>query len=427
MILLLLIFVFLLLWGVYALFCQKIWHPFKRIAQHAETMAEGKASTGYVSSGLGSMQAVIKNLQIVDQRMQQLSSSVRVEEFSLKTILASMVEGVIVTDTDSVIQVANQAFMDMFKITQDPVKRPLMDVVLQSDIKAIIDHALKTGKDHAGEAVVEDVLDEQHRRVFQVSVSPLGMMGEKAKGVVVVFHDISRTKQLEVLRREFVANVSHELRTPLAIFHGYLETILDNHELPAEEIQRVLKVMKRHSDRLNELVVDLLTLSRLESGQIKLEPVKVDICLLLGRLQADWSGLLAKKQCQMVIKCPDLLPTIEVDILRIEQVFYNLLENALKYSDDGKEIEVGVVFKAKMDYLDFYVKDYGTGIPSDKVGHIFQRFYRVDRSRSRDKGGTGLGLAIVKHIVQLHGGSVRADSILGEGTTVWFRMPLKFV
>jgi two-component system, OmpR family, phosphate regulon sensor histidine kinase PhoR len=116
-----------------------------------------------------------------------------------------------------------------------------------------------------------------------------------------------------------------------------------------------------------------------------------------------------------------------VDTLRIEQVFYNLLENALKYSEDGKEILVGALYRDGEDSVDFYVKDYGTGIPSDKIGNIFQRFYRVDRARSRDKGGTGLGLAIVKHIVQLHGGVVWAESCLGKGTTVWFRMPRKFV
>jgi two-component system phosphate regulon sensor histidine kinase PhoR len=366
---------------------------------------------------------MVKDLQLVDERLQQLSSSVRVEEFSLKTILASMVEGVIVTDRDSVIQVANRAFTQMFNILQDPIKRPLMDVLLQPDIKSIIDQALKSEKENTGEVVIEDLLNQRQRRVFQVSASPLVDPGSILKGVVVVFHDISRIKQLEDLRREFVANVSHELRTPLAIFHGYLETILDNTELPPDEIQRVLHVMKRHSDRLNSLVVDLLTLSRLESGQIELEPAALDVALILERLRADWSGLFDKKQCRLVIDCPANLPRIDADVLRVEQVFYNLLENALKYSDDGKEVVAGGIYREGDTHVDFYVKDFGTGIPSDKIGNIFQRFYRVDRARSRDKGGTGLGLAIVKHIVQLHGGSVWAESFLGKGTTVWFRMP----
>lgn len=126
----------------------------------------------------------------------------------------------------------------------------------------------------------------------------------------------------------------------------------------------------------------------------------------------------------MLINCSADLPVIEADALRIDQVFYNLLENALKYSDEGKTIEVGSVYLPEAAHIDFYVKDYGTGIPSDKIGNIFQRFYRVDRARSRDKGGTGLGLAIVKHIVQLHGGKVWAESSLGKGTTVWFRLPI---
>lgn len=399
--------------------------PIQRVGEHTRNLAAGRSSEGYVTSGIPPVKQIIRDLQAVDERLQQLSSSVRVEEFSLKTILASMVEGVIVTDRGSVIQVANRAFTQMFNLSQDPVKRPLMDVLLQPDIKAIIDLALKSEKENVGEVVFEDMLDQRQRRVFQVSASPLVDPGNSLKGVVVVFHDISRIKQLEDLRREFVANVSHELRTPLAIFHGYLETILDNTELPADEMQRVLHVMKRHSDRLNSLVVDLLTLSRLESGQIKLEPVPLDIMLLLERLRADWTGLFEKKQCRLLIECPPTLPKVEADTLRVEQVFYNLLENALKYSDDGKEIVAGGVYREGEEHVDFYVKDFGTGIPSDKIGNIFQRFYRVDRARSRDKGGTGLGLAIVKHIVQLHGGSVRAESVLGKGTTVWFRLPIK--
>jgi len=409
----------------YKIYFKKILQPIKRVGEHTRNLAVGRSSKGYVISGIRPVQQIIRDLQTVDERLKQLSSSVRVEEFSLKTILASMVEGVIVTDRVSVIQVANRAFVQMFNLHQDPVKRPLMDVLLQPDIKAIIDQALKSEKENVGEVVFEDLLDQRQRRVFQVSASPLVDAGNTLKGVVVVFHDISRIKQLEDLRREFVANVSHELRTPLAIFHGYLETILDNTELPPDEIQRVLHVMRRHSDRLNSLVVDLLTLSRLESGQIKLEPVTLDFTLLLERLKADWAGFFEKKQCRLIIECAPDLPKVEADTMRVEQVFYNLLENALKYSDDGKDIVAGGLYKNGEEYVDFYVKDFGTGIPSDKIVNIFQRFYRVDRARSRDKGGTGLGLAIVKHIVQLHGGSVRAESALGKGTTVWFRLPLK--
>jgi two-component system phosphate regulon sensor histidine kinase PhoR len=169
--------------------------------------------------------------------------------------------------------------------------------------------------------VLEDLRGEQSRRIFQVSASPLGEASQGFNGVVVVFHDISRIKQLEELRREFVTNVSHELRTPLAIFHGYLETILGNEELSSEEMQRVLKVMKRHSDRLHELVVDLLTLSRLESGQIRLEPVALNVLGLLKRLQDDWSLLLKNKKCVMLINCSADLPVIEADALRIDLQF----------------------------------------------------------------------------------------------------------
>jgi two-component system, OmpR family, phosphate regulon sensor histidine kinase PhoR len=409
---------FILALGVIAFrsFHEHILQPLKRAGQHSQALAEGRTSEGYVVQGPEPVKKIIRDLQVIDQRMHERQANAMVEEFSLRTILSSMVEGVIVTDGHGVIQVANQAFVQMFQLSSDPLKRPLLEVLRQVEIKNILDQALVWQKENTGEVDITDLLSEQSRRVFQVSASPLGGAGTELKGAVVVFHDISRIKQLEEIRREFVANVSHELRTPLAIFHGYLETILDQNP-GEEEIQRVLKVMKRHSDRLNDLVIDLLTLSRLESGQIKLEPVVLPIAPLLARLKDDWKSLLEKKQCRLVVDCAEGIPAVEVDTLRIEQVFYNLLENALKYSEDGKEILVGALYRDGEDSVDFYVKDYGTGIPSDKIGNIFQRFYRVDRARSRDKGGTGLGLAIVKHIVQLHGGVVWAESCLRYGAT----------
>jgi two-component system phosphate regulon sensor histidine kinase PhoR len=209
----------------------------------------------------------------------------------------------------------------------------------------------------------------------------------------------------------------------LSIFHGYLETLLGQPDLPGEEQRRILQVLKRHSDRLNSLVEDLLSLSRLESGQIRLNREQIALGELFDSLREDWAGRFAEKNCPLKFELPDAALVVTADRLRLEQVFYNLLDNALKYSDAGGEVAVGATAGPGRTAIEFFVRDHGIGIPGEKIDRIFQRFFRVDRARSREQGGTGLGLAIVKHIVQQHGGSIRADSALGKGTTLRFQLP----
>ncbi len=418
------IVVSLLLVGTAALYLYlELVLPLRQIRHLSENLLR-RGKPGAFDKGFLGLGQIFRNLNAIEADLRELDSQAHVEEFSLKTILASMAEGVIITDPKSSIQAANQAFMQMFGLQGDPIGRYVMDVLRQAEIKSLIDISVSTLRESTGEVVIEDLLDEKNqRKVFQVSVSPLGASPENLKGVVVVFHDISRIVQLEQLRREFVANVSHELCTPLAIFRGYLETLLDNRRIPAEEQTRVLNVMKRHSDRLNALVEDLLTLSRLESGRIQPEFVKLNVNRTFKQICDDWQNQFRAKSCKLDFISLDQAPMVEVDTLRFEQVFYNLLDNALKHSERGGRVEMGAVWSGG-SHMDFYVKDTGAGIPSDKIGFIFQRFYRVDKARSREHGGIGLGLAIVKHIVQLHSGRVWAESAVGRGTTIWFRLPI---
>lgn len=402
----------------------KIYLPLRRVRQLVRQLAEGRSQGGYVRSGAMGLREIISGLEEIDHRLEGLRVSARQEGFGLKAILSSMAEGVIITDRDRVIRVANQAFVRMFKVAGDPVGRRTFDVILHADVHAIMDRAFRGEGETTGEVVVQEAVGmNTGRSVFQLNASPLRGEGDEIQGLVLVFHDISRIKQLEEVRREFVANVSHELRTPLAIFHGYLETLLLSPGMPQEERSRVLLVLKRHSDRLNALVDDLLTLSRLESGRIGLEYVTVQAGPFLERIRDDWRKLFEKKKCHLELSLPPDPVLVELDPLRLEQVFYNLLDNALKYSDEGKTVVFGILPPDGGDQVRFFVRDAGVGIPSDKIGHIFQRFYRVDRARSRDMGGTGLGLAIVKHIVQLHGGEVHAESQAGKGTTIHFQLP----
>ena len=416
-----LILVFGLIGAAYAYF--RLYRPIRRIRQLTDNLAEGRTGLGYVSYGAWGLGAIITNLERVDATLTRLRSQAQSEGYGLKTILASMAEGVIITDEKRVIRMANGAFCRMFKVTHDPVGRGAFDVILNVDVHHLMDRALQSRGETTGEITFQDAVGmDSVRTVFQLNISPLRVEDGSLRGLVLVFHDISRIKQLEDVRREFVANVSHELRTPLAIFHGYLETLIAQPRLSEEELLRVLQVLKRHSDRLNALVDDLLTLARIESGRIQLERVTLQVRPFLERLVKDWQPSCLKKDCQLKLVLPPNPGLIEADPLRLEQVFYNLLDNALKYSERGKIITLGMDPPTEST-VSFYVRDAGIGIPADKVDHIFQRFYRVDRARSREMGGTGLGLAIVKHIVQLHGGQVSADSELGKGTTIRFTLP----
>ena len=240
-------------------------------------------------------------------------------------------------------------------------------------------------------------------------------------GVVAVLHDISRVKQLEEVRRQFVANVSHELRTPLSIFHGYLETLMDNPDLPREDEEAYLKIMSKHSRRLQLLLDDLLILARLEARTDPLDIQPLSLALFLRQILDEWQPRLGTKQ--VTLSVDPAVETIPADPFRLEQVIGNLLENAIKYSGPGAAIAIRALPAG--ENVELRVEDNGVGIPPGDLPHVFERFYRVEKARSREAGGTGLGLSIVKHIVGLHGGEVKAESLFGKGTAIVIHLPMK--
>jgi two-component system phosphate regulon sensor histidine kinase PhoR len=258
---------------------------------------------------------------------------------------------------------------------------------------------------------------------MEVSAVPFGTNSVGSKGAVVLFHDVSHFRKVEQMRRDFVANVSHELRTPLSILRGYVETLLDEPNQTPGELRRILEVMERHSDRLNALVEDVLSLARLESPGIELHRTEVELPALLHSIMRDWEKRFAAKKLKSHLNFPANLPHLEADETRLQELIYNLLDNAVKYSKPG-----GTVFlraEADEDAVRLSVRDEGIGIPRGDLPRIFERFYRADKSRTSQHPGTGLGLSIVKHIVQLHGGRVEANSQLGEGTTFTVVLPAR--
>lgn len=381
-----------------------------------DDLASGKAPGNLVFLGQRFSRMAGRLEQIAEQ-LRDGHREIRRAESNIETILGGMEEGVIVVDDQHVLRRINPSFLKAFDLKQDPRGQTVLRVLRDMAIEEMVAAALKTGERQTAELSLNGSKPARH---FVLTTVPI-RDDEGREGVVAIFRDISRLRQLEDVRREFVANVSHELRTPLAIFHGYVENLLDDPAMSAENQREVFDILRKHSLRLNALLEDLLTLARLESRHDALQLQPVALPTFLEELTVEWRRRLAKKKVQLEIDLPTDLSPWPADPLRLEQVFTNLLENAAKYTEAGGTIAIrGVV---EREILEIRVEDTGIGIPPNDLPHIFERFYRADKARTRNQGGTGLGLAIVKHIVQSHGGVVRAESTYGKGTAIIFRLP----
>jgi len=339
-------------------------------------------------------------------------------EQNLRIILSSMEEAVIVVDSHRTLRMVNPAARKLFELANDAHGVPVLEALREPALDAMIAHAMSTGTSEARDFSLPS------RKVPLTLAARVTALRDAAgeAGALAMFRDVTRLTQLEKVRSEFVANVSHELRTPLAIFQGYVENLVDQPEMPREDQAAVYNVLERHSKRLNALVEDLLILARLEAKTNELELEPFDIGQFSAEVAMDWSIRMKKKEVTLKLDLEPDLPHLEADRLRMEQVFNNLLDNALKYTPTGNIITLGA--NRRGERVEMWVKDTGQGILSTDLPHIFERFYRADKARSRELGGTGLGLSIVKHIAQAHGGSVSADSVFGKGTTVRIYLPI---
>ena len=391
----------------------------RQLSRVTEQLAAGQRPKSYFIDGPRSVELVSRHLESVGQRLDDLQLRQQEEDFNLNMLLANMVEGVMVVDQRHVVRLVNDEMLKLFNLKQSPLGRTVLESLREARVEMIVRETIQGGEPRQQEVTLESTaLAMRH---FEISAVPIRTKKDEVGGAVVVFHDITRIKQLEVVRQEFVANVSHELRTPLAIFRGYLETLTDNPELPPEDSKRILETMRRHSNRLNALVEDLLVLTRLEVRKAETELSTIRIEAFFRQLLQDWekrdAGL-----TEIAIEVPADLPPLEVDVLRFEQVLLNLLENAVAYSNPPRRVVLSAVRDG--DWMEVRITDNGIGIPPRDLPHVFERFYRVDKDRSRATGGTGLGLSIVKHIIQSHHGTVHAESEVGKGTAIVIRLPL---
>jgi|LSQX01.3.fsa_nt_gb two-component system phosphate regulon sensor histidine kinase PhoR len=339
------------------------------------------------------------------------------EKEEMASILFSMVEGVVATDSGGRISFMNPAAEKLFNLERGSAlgKFP-REVWREFELVELFHQVFVTGRSQSKELTLDPPL-RKHLSLELVPIRPAE--DEEAQGVLAMVRDITRLRHLENMRTEFVANVSHELRTPLTSIKGFIETLLDGGLENLEATKRFLTIIYQETDRLNRLINDLLDLSHLESGETELKRARIFLAPLVEEVRQTLQTRLAEKKLSFSV---ELGPTaVWADEDRIREVLVNLLDNAVKYTPDGGSIKVSEVDHGDMQ--EFIICDTGIGIPRESIPRLFERFYRVDKARSREMGGTGLGLSIVKHIIDRHEGKVWVQSEPGKGSCFHFTLP----
>jgi two-component system phosphate regulon sensor histidine kinase PhoR len=368
-------------------------------------------------------------------RLQRTIQSLTDERNRSAAILRSMVEGVAVVGRDERVIFCNRAFCEAVGVPEDGCQgRSLVEVARPTELPVAVRQALAGGEVVSDEITVGTVRPKNYA-VTAAPVRTEAGRGESA-GAVLVLHDITELRRLERVRRDFVANVSHELKTPLTAIQGFAETLLSGALEDAENNRRFVEIIRDHATRMAALTSDLLKLSQIEAGRLDMEirPVQladlISGCVETVRLRAE------QKQLSLAVECPPSVPPVSADPQHLRDVLENLLNNAVQYTPSGGRITVSVYPEAALDgrrapptsdgakpAVVVTVADTGIGIPEAHQHRVFERFYRVDRDRSREVGGTGLGLAITKHIVEAHGGRIWLESEVGKGSRFHFTVP----
>jgi two-component system, OmpR family, phosphate regulon sensor histidine kinase PhoR len=414
-------FLALLFAAIVAYFLLKnLGYPVQRMAEVVRGLTGNPPAKGvYPGNELENLSRLID--EIANQFRKKILEAAEDKEY-LQTILRGMMEGVLVVDEKMRIKTMNEALRALLRVSSDLKDKTPLEVIRNADLEAALRRAFRGETCEAFEMDVPAAGGKTLEvNVVSISSAEKDSSG-KIMGAIAVFHDITRLKRLEKIRQDFVANVSHELRTPLTTIKGYAETLLEG-ALKEEVASQFIRVIDRHADRLTKIVEDLLALSKIESKEFTPKPERLPIsewingALDLVRGEADKNGV------SISWSAPPSLPFIFGDRKGLEQVLSNLLDNAIKYGREGGKINIIATEDADGE-IQISVQDDGIGIPNEDLPRIFERFYRVDKGRSKELGGTGLGLSIVKHVVQAHGGRVWAESQIGKGSTFFFTLPV---
>lgn len=409
--------------GISLFVARRIARPLEDIQRGAERFADGDLLHKLPIPHTAEVAALAESMNRMALQLDDRVNAALRERNAREAVLSSMVEGVLAIDIDERVISINRAGAEVLGLEMGRVEgRTLQEVVRNPDLQRLVAQVLSSRNEVASE------IEILHRggglRTLDAQGTVLRDAQGQAAGALVVLHDVTRLKRLENVRRDFVANVSHELKTPVTSIKGFVETLLDGAMHNTSDADRFLRIIAAQADRLGAIIEDLLMLSRVEQGVDKagIELHPGDIAPILERAVGICQHKAAERQIALDVRCePELAATVSAPL--VEQAVVNLIDNAVKYSPAGETVSVAAERVA--DEIAIRVADRGCGIPREHLGRVFERFYRVDKARSRELGGTGLGLAIVKHIAQAHGGRATAQSIVGQGSTFTIWLPAR--
>jgi two-component system phosphate regulon sensor histidine kinase PhoR len=407
-------------------FSRQLERRVKRLVEFSEEVSRGSFPLPLPTGREDELSLLERNLNEMSRSIQEKIKGVVGEKEKVDSILRCMTEGVLVVDTQGRLILLNENAQKMFSLpaTQTFQGASFMEVSRHPEMKKLLEEVLAC--DCSTECFAKEIcLDDD--KWFRVTAVNLRDSDQKPLGYILVFHDVTELKRLETVRSDFVANVSHELRTPLTAIRGYAETLLQSPPADPKDAEHFLGIIHRHSERLGRLIDDLLTLSDLESGKIQLTKELLPTTELISRVLEVFHYQARKKDVALSQDIQPGLPSILGDSDRLQQLLINLIDNAVKYTPAGGAVKVRASLAVSANHhpamVEIAVSDTGCGIPEKDLPRLTERFYRVDKARSRELGGTGLGLAIVKHIVQAHHGRLKIESQIQKGTTVRVLLP----
>ncbi|WP_251554431.1 cell wall metabolism sensor histidine kinase WalK [Neobacillus muris] len=401
-----------------ALLAQTITKPISDMRKQALAMAKGNFSRKvkvYGNDEIGTLALTFNNLT---KKLQEAQAMTEGERRKLSSVLANMTDGVIATDRKGRVMLINEPAAEMLDVSRETVmSQSIISLLDLEDTNTFEDLLEET------ESLILDYSTKSEAYILRASFSVIQKETGFVNGLICVLHDITEQEKIDAERREFVANVSHELRTPLTTMRSYLEALADGAWQDQELAPNFLEVTRTETERMIRLVNDLLTLSKMDSTDYRLKMEWVNFVDFYNRI-IDRFEMAKEQNVSFKRLLPDHAIWVEVDADKMTQVLYNIISNALKYSPDGGQVTFSI--KEGKDQITVSVSDQGMGIPKESIGKIFDRFYRVDKARTRKMGGTGLGLAIAKEIIKAHGGNIWAKSQEGKGTTISFLLPYEW-
>jgi len=389
----------------------------REIGAWAKSFANGDFSRRISLSAREEMEGLADSLNSMSHQIQSRMEESIADKSRLEAVFLSMFDGVMVIDGRGAIVLMNQTLKELLQVDTGVAGKKPLEVIRNIDIQELAERVLTSRSRPESREIT---LLHPQEKVLLAHATPV-LREEAIDGAVLVFHDITELRRLEKVRRDFVANVSHELRTPVSTIRGYAETLLEGALEDKAHAREFLRIIYDDAGRLTKLINDLLDLSRIESGKMKLALEQCSLEAVVDKVLTGMDKEARKNSVTLKKEVPPRLSKIRIDEAAIAQVLLNLVENAVKYNNAGGGVTIGA--RETPRSIEVSVSDTGIGIPQEDIPRIFERFYRVDKARSRDLGGTGLGLSIVKHIIQSHHGEVFVESRLDGGSTFRFTLP----